>query len=123
VYLRLVITRRDEESSRKQGIFTPAYALLDSGTLVKAEHDHLASIITWFERNLPPPDRSKLEPRSIFWFRPGSDWLVRKIWELAEILRRHDFHVEMLKTARPGYICYQDSFQVAATPFRDSRIG
>jgi hypothetical protein len=123
VYLRLVITRRDEVSSRKQGIFTPAYALLDGGTLPEAEHEHLASVITWFERNLPPPDRSKLEPRSIFWFRPESGWLVRRVWELAEILGRHGFHVELLKTASPGRICYEDTFQVAATPFRNSRIG
>jgi hypothetical protein len=93
VYLRLVITRRDEESSRKQGVFTPAYALLDGGTLPEAERERLAAIVAWFERYLPSPDRSKLEPRTIFWFRPDSDWLMRKIWEIVEILRQNGFHV------------------------------
>ena len=50
VYLRLVITRRDEDSSRKQGVFTPAYALLDGRTLPEAEHERLADLVAWFER-------------------------------------------------------------------------
>ena len=103
-------------------MFTPAYALLRGGTLPEAEHERLADVVDWFERHLPPPDRSRLEPRTIFWFRPGSDRLIRKIWEIVDILRRNGFHVELLKTSRPGYIRYEDSYQVAATPFRDSRI-
>lgn len=123
MYLRLVITRRDEKSSRQQGVFQPAYALLDGGTLPEVEHERLADLISWFERYLPPPDRSRLEARTIFWFRPESGWLIRRIWEVVDILRRNDFHVELLKTQRPGYVRYRDSYQVAATPFRDSRIG
>lgn len=122
MYLRLVITRRDEKSSRKLGVFQPAYGLLDGGMLPESEHEDLADLLDWFERYLPLPDRSKLEPRSIFWFRPDAHWLIRKIWGIVDILRRNDFHVELLKTARPGYIRYQDPFQVAATPFRDGRI-
>ena len=122
MYLRLVITRRDEESSRKQGVFTPAYALLDGCTLPAAEHERLADLVAWFERYLPLPDRSKLERRTIFWFRSDATWLIRKIWGIVNILRHNGFHVELLKTARPGYIRYEDAYQVAATPFRDSRL-
>lgn len=123
MYLRLVVTRRDEESSRRQGVFTSAYELLDGGTVEGEERERLSDLISWFERNLPPPDRSRLVPRSLFWFRPGTDRLVRKLWDLAAILREHGYHVELLKTARPGVICYQDTYQVAAMPFRDGRIG
>ena len=122
MFLRLVVNRRDEDSSRKQGVFSPAYELFWGGTLPEADHERLGALISWFERNLPPPDRSKLEPRAIFWFKQSSDRLFRKLWDVAAILREHDFHVEKLKTSRPGYIRYEDAYQVGATPFRDARI-
>jgi len=123
MYLRLVITRRDQESSRTLGVFQPAYELLNGGTLPRAEHEHLADVIAWFERYLPRPSRSRIEPGTIFWFRSDSSRFLRKIWDLAAILTQNGFHVELRKTARPGYIRCEDAFQVAATPFRDSRFG
>lgn len=122
MYLRLVITRRDRESARKQGVFVTAYALLNEGSLAEAERAHLADLLNWFEEHLPLPDRSKLEPRSIFWLRSDSDRIFRRMWEIVAILREYGFHVELLKTANPGLIRYQDAHQVAATPYRDGRI-
>ena len=121
MYLRLVITRRDEESARKQGVFTPAYALLRGGTLPEAEHERLADVVDWFERHLPPPDRSRLEPRTIFWFRPGSDRLIRKIWEIVDILRRNGFHVELLKTSRRAISATR--IRIRSPPRRSGTVG
>jgi hypothetical protein len=38
--------------------------------------------------------------------------------ELAALLEANDICTEMLATDRPGYIVYEDEFQVLAEPFR-----
>lgn len=40
--------------------------------------------------------------------------------EVGEILARHGHRVEMLKESRPGYLVYEDEFQVVVEPFADS---
>lgn len=40
------------------------------------------------------------------------------MWALARVLRTHGVAIKMLKTSRPGYIVYEDEFQVCAEPFR-----
>ena len=122
MYLRLVVMQRDADSLRKQGVFCPAYNLLWGDTLSPAESDRLGKIIDWFERHLPLPDRTKLEPMAIFWFKASAVSFIRPIWELVHILEEFGYHVETLKTSKPGYICYEDDYQVGARPFRDSRI-
>ena len=119
--LRFVVTRRDGRRSPRHGVFVPAYELLRGGTLSTAESDWLREILTWFEANLPLPDRSKLEPGAIFWFKPGAARSVSRIWDLVAFLEEHGYHVELIKTRRPGRICYEDHHQVAATPYRRDR--
>jgi len=41
---------------------------------------------------------------------------------MVAILENHDVKVEMLKTQRPGYLVYQDEFQVVAEPFPGSNF-
>jgi hypothetical protein len=71
---------------------------------------------------LPPPDRSKIEPMAIFWFKSSAGKFIKQIWELVQVLKEHGYHVENLKTSKPGYICYEDEYQVGARPFRDSHF-
>jgi hypothetical protein len=118
MFVRLVIDQRDQSSARRQGVFVPAYVLLRGDTLLEEEHYRLDAILHWFEKHLPLPDRSKLEPTAIFWFKSNADRLFQRIWDLVAILKEHDHHVELIKTRQPGRVCYEDAFQVAATPFK-----
>ncbi len=36
------------------------------------------------------------------------------------ILEGHGIHTEMIATSRPGYIVYEDSYQIAAEPYADT---
>jgi hypothetical protein len=117
--LRFVVTGRGVGCPHRQGVFGPAYDLLWGETLSTADYDRLREILDCLNANLPGPDRSKLEPGAIFWFKPGGDRSVKRIWDLVAFLREHAFHVELIKARRPGRICYEDAHQVAATPFRD----
>jgi hypothetical protein len=38
------------------------------------------------------------------------------------LLERHDVPVRMIKTTRPGYVVYEDNFQIVAVPFADSNM-
>jgi len=38
---------------------------------------------------------------------------------LIALLDNHGVRVEMIKTTRPGYVIYEDNFQIVAVPFTD----
>ena len=37
---------------------------------------------------------------------------------IVALLAEHGIHARMIQTDRPGYVVYEDPFQVAAEPFR-----
>ena len=39
------------------------------------------------------------------------------MYELAAILEAHNVIVDVIQTPRPGYVVYEDEFQVTAKPF------
>jgi hypothetical protein len=42
--------------------------------------------------------------------------------EIMVLLGHNDVHVRMIKTTRPGYVLYEDEFQIVAVPFADSDL-
>jgi hypothetical protein len=119
-YLRLVTTEIDSASLRPRGVFGPSYALYRTGDLPADEYEQLKEGLHWFEQNLPLPDRSKIHPKAIFWFKTGGSDLLKRVWQMARILRRHAYEIELKKTSRPGYVIYEDELQLAAVPFADT---
>jgi len=41
---------------------------------------------------------------------------------MVALLKRHDVPVRMIKSDRPGYVVYEDGFQIVAVPFADSKF-
>jgi hypothetical protein len=39
-------------------------------------------------------------------------------WEMVQILERNGVYVKKIKTDRPGYVIYEDEWQLVAEPFR-----
>ena len=101
-------------------MFHVAYDLLADADLTSHEARSLKDALSWFEKNLPVPDRSRLQPRAIFWFKGDAKESARKVWELTELLGDQGRRVEMIRTSRPGALVYEDTYQVAAIPFRDT---
>jgi hypothetical protein len=124
MYLRLVTTQEDADSRQGAGVFQIAYDLYERGDLGHDEIVALKAVLLWFEKHLPTPDRAKLDARAIFWFKAQAVEAARRVWDLAEVVKRHGVEAEVVKTSRPGYIVYEDDLQVAAIPFRDTfRMG
>ena len=49
------------------------------------------------------------------------DWLHRahlRIWEMVHILERNGIYVKRIRTDKPGYVIYEDQWQLVAEPFR-----
>jgi len=59
-----------------------------------------------------PSDRAIDEPRAAE--------AIKQLKELVKLMDRAGYETRVITTQRPGYIVYEDSFQIAAIPFKDA---
>jgi hypothetical protein len=125
-YIRFVVLRTDENSGCGQGLFQALGDLECAGTLLPDEKQAHDEIYRWFRVHLKVPasfTRSRkphAKEVAISWFKSTAVEHIRQMRLLAQILEMHGVHVKMLRTERPGYIVYEDEFQVAAQPFKNT---
>ncbi|MDM1020643.1 hypothetical protein [Acinetobacter thutiue] len=126
MYIRFVIHTRDEDSNKRQGLFQAMTDLEESGKLYDYEQVHYDEIYDWFRKNLKKPKSftrsSKPHAKNVAlsWFKDTADEHIVKMHEVAYLLRAHGIDVEMLSTERPGYVVYEDQFQIVAEPFQET---
>jgi hypothetical protein len=119
-YLRFVIGRKDEESHVEQGIFQAAAQALEWQHITGADADELKELRAWFSENLEKPHsfgRDKLR-LGICWFKTSSAEHISRIWEMVQVLERNGIYVKKIRTDKPGYVIYEDEWQLVAEPFR-----
>ena len=119
-YIRFVIGREDEESHVERGIFHAAAQALEWHEITGSDADELNELRAWFSENLKEPtsfgrDRLRL---GISWFKTGSTKHISRIWEMVHILERNGIYVKKIRTDKPGYVIYEDEWQLVAEPFR-----
>jgi hypothetical protein len=126
MFIRFVVNTIDADSCRRQGLFIAAAALQDSGRL-SADDDHrLEALKGWFNKNLERPKRLSVsarhnkKPQAISWFKETALEHIKKMQEFQKILERYGYVVERITADRIGYIRYEDEFQAAAYPFKDT---
>jgi len=131
VFIRFAVDEKDEESLVPVGVFHALRKLEDSGVLGEAETAVAKQHYQWFKDNLKAPTkftRSKSKApyrkkrKAISWFKDTAAEHLRRLRDINAILEQHDFRVRMITTDRPGYIVYEDDFQVAAEPFADTPV-
>jgi hypothetical protein len=119
-YIRFVIGRKDEDSHVEQGIFQAAAQALEWQNITGSDAEELNQLETWFSTNLEKPTslgRDKLR-RGICWFKTASTEHISRIWEMVQILERNGIYVKKIRTDKPGYVIYEDEWQMVAEPFR-----
>jgi hypothetical protein len=119
-YIRFVIGRKDEDSHVEQGIFQAVAQALESQNISGSDADELNEVRAWFSKNLEKPTsfgRDKLR-LGICWFKTGSTEHISRIWEMVQILERNGIYVKKIRTDKPGYVIYEDEWQLVAEPFR-----
>ena len=130
MFLRFVTTELDDESHQELGVFHAAGKLRDAGSLSQEEKAFLQEVRDWFNKNLEKPTRfTSAKPpyyrkrkNGISWFKDTAREHIGKMRETVALLEHHDVPVRVIKTTRPGYVVYEDEFQIVAVPFADSDI-
>ncbi len=123
MFMRFAIPEINQESHQPQGLFQTAYALLEAGDLNEGEQEELQVLMDWFEKYLPIPRHPYVNGRAIFWYRSSAQECIKRMWELANILRSHGYAIELQTCQRFGNVMYSDCYQVAVYPHeRDAEI-
>jgi hypothetical protein len=123
MYVRFVIRERDPDSDQQTGLFSALYALERDEQLEPYQLDWFRALERWFNDHLPRParlnwsTRPNAPRRAITWLKLSATEHVVRMRELAALLEHHDVCVDELRTDKPGYVVYEDAFQVAAIPF------
>lgn len=120
MFMRFVTTKTDVDSHQREGIFQLVYALLEAGDLSKEEYVELRSLYDWFVKYLPSPKHPYVKGRAIFWYKSSSRECITRMWKLANILRSHDYAIELQTCRWLGNIIYQDEYQAASYPSKGS---
>jgi hypothetical protein len=107
------------------GIFTAMGRLRNKDMLHAHEFELYESILKWFAKNLTVPmvlagGNHLNRPRAVSWFKDSATEHIDKMRQLTQILESHDIAVTQSATTRPGKIEYEDQYQIAAVPFRDT---
>lgn len=122
--IRFVVGRKDEDSKVEQGIFQAAARALDLDMVTGKDAEYLNRLLHWFSENLEKPTsfgRGKL-PLGICWFKLDATQHITGIWRMVQVLERHGIYVKKIKTGKPGYVIYEDDWQVVAEPFRKGTL-
>lgn len=126
VFVRFVIDTLDEDSGRRQGLFQAGEVLVLSGEMDADDLKYLESLYAWFKVHLPVPTRFAVSSKphakaqALSWFRDASSEHIGQMREYQRILEKYGLQVSMLRTQRPGYIVFEDQYQVVAYPFADT---
>jgi hypothetical protein len=119
-----MIELKDDESNVGRGIFQAAAVAVEWGNISGADADELGELRNWFGKNLDRPtsfgrDTLRL---GICWFKTGASEHIARIWEMVRILERNGIYVKKIRTDRPGYVVYEDEWQLVAEPFREGTL-
>ena len=127
MYIRFVIDKYDDDSNEQQGLFQAVNDLLYDDRLSDEEEKEAKRIFKWFNKNLPVPKRfsrsSKSSAKSvaISWFKPSAKEFIQQMQLFSSILYTHNIRTKIIKTRQPGYIVYEDEYQIVAQPFKGKK--
>ena len=120
MFIRFVVGGDAEHHLSLTGIITEARLLRDKGSLNQDQISLLEEVHIWFNATLPvPPFSSSSWSRdAVTWFRDDAGEAIKKMWEIASLLKEHGIPVRLLRSANPGKILYQDPYQVVVEEWK-----
>jgi hypothetical protein len=123
-YIRFVVGTKDEDTHVGGGIFQAAALAVEWRDITGSHAEELGELRRWFDKNLAEPnsfgrDRLRL---GICWFKTGATEHISRIWEMVRILERNGIYIRKIRTDRPGYVVYEDQWQLVAEPFCEGTL-
>jgi hypothetical protein len=121
MFLRFVVGGDVEHHRLLTGLVTEARMLRDKGALAPHEMEWLEEIYEWLNANLPCPpfSSSRWSPDAVSWFKDSASEAIKRMRELAILLESHGLLVRTLRSANPGKLLYEDSFQVVVEEWKN----
>jgi len=118
MFLRFQGQRPNLGTSSKLGIFQLAFELRDKHDVPKYAYDELFQNLAWLKMHLKSPRILKDDEhrRAIAWFKPEAHEPLKRIWALKAVLEEFGYQIDMIKSAEPGQIIYEDGWQIIAKP-------
>jgi hypothetical protein len=103
---------------------TLGHDLRGSGEMNVADAEQLLGHLDRIQQEVPIPTRFARrrngyhkETHGVSWAKAESTEFVRHLYAIADIVRRYDASVDIVRTTRPGHVVYEDDWQVVAEPF------
>jgi len=124
-YIRFITTQANVVTGEPIGFFKFAYALIREKCATVGDERRLSELLDWFDDHLDAPDRFAKSSnvhahgKAISWFKPTALEHITNARKILDIIKRYGAKSEMLTTAKPGVIVFEDDFQITAIPFRD----
>lgn len=128
MYLRFTTQFINPYGELETGIFMALKYLREDYSLTNDEDIiKLKGLTVWFGKNLEKPSRfsngtSKHNAAiSLSWFKDTASEHLKKMQEFIKIAEQYDMVVERIISKNPGYVVYEDEYQVSAIPFKNDR--
>lgn len=125
MYVRFVILAVDEDSHAEQGLFQAAADLLEGDQFAEPDRSLVEETLNWLAKQLPVPNRfsrsrrRSAQKKAISWFKSSAGDYIARMETLAVLVEQQGYHVKRITTRRPGYVAYEDEYQIVAEGFRD----
>ena len=122
MFIRFITEFRNDENEIQTGVFHASAFLCRSEIIYDYDKKLLMEIGSWFSYNLDKPDKfskskGKNVPKVSFsWFKSTAINHLKRMYEMKEILEKYDIIVTIIKRENPGYIVYEDDYQISTLP-------
>ena len=117
-YIRFAIGGINSDAER--GIFGAVAWALEWQEITGSDADELKKMLAWFSKNLEKlvSEGSGVLRHGTCWFKSNAAEHISKIEEMAVILGRNGVSVKKISTHKPGFVVYEDEWQLVAEPAR-----
>jgi hypothetical protein len=123
-YVRFVVDFKDEDSHVEQGIFQAIWRAIEWGHITGKDAEELIKLRSWFNENLERPDSFGRGRHSlgICWFKVEATEHISQVYAMVRVMERNRIYIKKIKTDKPGYVIYEDDWQLVAEPFRKGTL-
>jgi len=127
MYIRFITQFINEDQKIETGIFHTLRFICEHSLTLDEDKLKLKTLNGWFTANLDRPDkfsnatRNHPAPISLSWFKDSAKEHIKKVYEFIEILEKYHLVIDKVTSKNPGYIIYEDDYQVSAVPFKTDR--
>ncbi len=117
----------DDDGDKQVWVFQAMYHLRRKDVFLHEDAEKINELRDWFDQYLEPPTQftkrrtSKETGTAISWYHDTAKEHIAKMYEMSRILEKYGIIVSVVRREDPGYIVYEDEYQVAAIPYREDR--